>query len=67
MAKDLFQVGDLVMHSDDGELGVVLQAPRRTPGGGYRFGVKVLFADQDIDWIQTRYLSLVCKLTTDMV
>jgi hypothetical protein len=72
MAKDLFQAGDLVMHSDDEGLGVVLDSGGTIPtvmmmSDPRRSFTKVLFADQDIDWIQTRYLSLVCKLTTDMV
>ena len=70
MAKDLFQAGDLVMHSDDEGFGVVLDSGGTIPTvmmmNGRSF-TKVLFADQDIDWIQTRYLSLVCKFTTDMV
>jgi hypothetical protein len=72
MAKDLFQAGDLVMHSDDEGFGVVLDSGGTIPtacsrGMNGRSFTKVLFADQDIDWIQTRYLSLVCKFTTDMV
>jgi len=74
MAKCLFQVGDLVMHSDDEGIGVVLdsrtadESPEACSRGmNGRSFTRVLFADQGIDWIQTRYLSLVCKSTTDMV
>ena len=65
-----FSVGDLVMHSDDSECGIVLDTSWATNdphGATYRNSVKVLFADQDIDWIQTKYLTNVCKNTSDMV
>jgi len=69
MTKNLFQVGDLVMHSDDKGFGVVLESRAAPPflDALHRSFTRVLFADQDIDWIQTRYLSLVCKNTTGVV
>jgi len=70
MTKNLFQVGDLVMHSDDKGFGVVLESREAPPPYTWakdRSFTRVLFADQDIDWIQTRYLSLVCKNTTGVV
>jgi len=70
MAKCLFQVGDLVMHSDDSECGIILDTSQSTSaphGAPYRNSVKVLFADQDIDWIQAKYLTILCKNTENLV
>ena len=70
MAKCLFQVGDLVMHSDDSECGIVLDASQSTSdprGAPWINSVKVLFGDGDVDWIQTKYLTNVCKNTENLV
>ena len=71
MAKKLFQVGDLVVHSDDSECGIVLDASQRRHIVGWwrgrRNSVKVLFGDGEIDWIQTKYLTNVCKNTENLV